>query len=331
MKQNRFKPALERIEDRCLLSTAVTGSLTPFVHTAPITANPTLGALIAPVDGIHSTAPLKGAQAASTIQALSTSTVAVVKIQNSSTATVSFQFRWSSSNSWTSYTLQPGFYQLLWANQSSALAPQIQFDWSFVSGWQGKSYTLSYNTYTGSGTPPTSAAKVYYFQSVSGGVDLFTTSVSTTNGLYSAYKGVIQDRAADLNGHVVIIQNTGPHNIYLSGIHKITNATGDNIAGNLSITNWAGDVISVPFVGLYTTTSGPPSLSIRQTPNTPVNGGIFFGFNFQIRSDGSLYASHASLTNNFSVQDNKNGYNDTGAGTSSTWYVLLTPNPNGTA
>ena len=104
-----------------------------------------------------------------------TVTQAVIELKNDSSINVGLQFRWNSSSAWTNYTINAGHYELLWINNSSSLAPQVQFDQSVLPGWQNKLYNLGYFTYTGNGgTPPTSAARLYDFQNVAGGVDLYS-------------------------------------------------------------------------------------------------------------------------------------------------------------
>lgn len=153
--KTRFVPLVDACEQRMML-----------------TASPAVSPLaVAVSQGVH----------ASSIQANAT-TQAVVEFKNSSSLKVSYQFQWSPSSSWTSKTLDPGANWYYWTNASSSLAPKIKFDQSVLPGWQEKSYTLSYFTYTNGGTPPTSAAKLYAFQNVSGGVDLrgITTQAVTS-------------------------------------------------------------------------------------------------------------------------------------------------------
>jgi hypothetical protein len=107
---------------------------------------------------------------------------AVIEIRNSSSLNVSMQFRWNSSSAWSSLTLAAGHYEKYWINSSSSLSPQIQFDQSVLPGWQGKTYSLSYFTYTGGGTPPNSAARLYAFQNVPGGVDLYSVTTRAVTG-----------------------------------------------------------------------------------------------------------------------------------------------------
>jgi hypothetical protein len=166
-------------------------------------------------------------------------------------------------------------------------------------------------------------------RSVSIGVDTSSPPpVTVTNGLQSAYKGVIQDQAADLYGHLVPIQPVGGNNIYLGSIHAYSDAYGHNVAGILNITSWAGDVISVPFVGIYSTTGGP-ELRIENVPGTP-DTGVFFSFDFTIGTTGNLYATNGQ-GDGFYVDDNANGFSDYGAGNDTEWYVRMIPNPSGSS
>jgi hypothetical protein len=156
----------------------------------------------------------------------------------------------------------------------------------------------------------------------------FSPPPPPSTGLSSAYNGVIQDFASDFDGDTALIQNEGPHNIYLSNIHAYSDAEGDNVAGNLAIVNWAGDNISVPFVGSFFTDGTPFQLDIGNAPDT-AEGGVFFTFNFELTSSGQLYCSHALLVNDFDVEDERNDFFDDDAPNTTTYYVLMNPNPNG--
>jgi hypothetical protein len=98
-------------------------------------------------------------------------TDAVVEIVNSSSSTLTFQFRWTSSSSWTTYTEAPGQSELLYTTYSSTLTPQVMYyPTSSSSSETTASLANGYGEWTGTGTPPTSAAQVYSFQSTSTGV-----------------------------------------------------------------------------------------------------------------------------------------------------------------
>jgi hypothetical protein len=151
----------------------------------------------------------------------------------------------------------------------------------------------------------------------------------TSTGLYSAYYCVIQDYATDLNGHVAYIQNEGPHNIYLSSIHAFSDAEGDNVAGNLSIISYAGDNISVQFVGSYYPDQHSLDIgNLSYSDGSPI-GEVDFGIDFTVGSDGSLYTYHGSDNGGFYIYDNNNGFYDNSASDSSEWYISMQPNPNG--
>jgi len=111
-------------------------------------------------------------------------TQAVVDFRNTSNLNVSFQFRWNSTAAYSAtVVLKPGDTKYFWATNSSSLAPQVRFDQSVLPGWQEKSYTLSSFTYVNNGgDPPFRAGKLYEFQNVPGGVNLFsadTTAVTS--------------------------------------------------------------------------------------------------------------------------------------------------------
>jgi hypothetical protein len=122
----RFRPAVEGIEDRCLLS------------------------------------------------------VAVVEIRNKSTYTLTFNFRWTDSSSWTSYTEAPGQGEILWTSYSSFLTPEASYD---TTTWSGSQTTVTlaqgYGQWDGGGTPPASSAALYQFQNTSRGVELYYAAPPT--------------------------------------------------------------------------------------------------------------------------------------------------------
>jgi Peptidase A4 family len=103
-----------------------------------------------------------------------TPTVAVVEITNESAYTVTFDFRWTSSSSWSAYTEAPGQGEIFWVNYSESLTPQALYDTTTSSSSQlTVSLAQGYGEWTGTGTPPTSAAKQYEFQNTSSGVELY--------------------------------------------------------------------------------------------------------------------------------------------------------------
>lgn len=67
--------------------------------------------------------------------AAATSSVTIV---NYHSTTVYYSFRWG-SGSWTSYSLSPNYQR----THSGSGTPYVAFDWSFTSGYQGKTYWLT--------------------------------------------------------------------------------------------------------------------------------------------------------------------------------------------
>jgi hypothetical protein len=122
----RFRPRVESIEDRCLLSQAV------------------------------------------------------VDIANESTYTITFNFRWTSSSSWTPVTETPGQDELLWTTYTSGLTPQVSYDTTSSAG-SGTTVTLAqgYGEWGGSGNPPESSASVYQFQNTLTGLQIYYASPPT--------------------------------------------------------------------------------------------------------------------------------------------------------
>src|SRR5438094_62922 len=119
---------------------------------------------------------------------------AVLDITNQSTYTVTFNFRWNSSSTWTKVVEAPNQGYYWYTTYTSSLSPQVMFNPTPGSSYQ-KIYTLGYNTYNGSGTPPSSSAKVYSFNNTPTGIDLYagsggstpTTPTTPPSGLAVAY------------------------------------------------------------------------------------------------------------------------------------------------
>src|SRR4051812_34125490 len=101
IKKSRFQPQVDRFETRAMLTAGAVAA--PLA----VAAAPTLH-----VQGIHATA----------------ATQAVIQIKNTSSLNVGFSFRWTSTDSWQSYTVNAGGGRTFWVNDSSSLKPQIQFD-----------------------------------------------------------------------------------------------------------------------------------------------------------------------------------------------------------
>jgi Peptidase A4 family len=92
-------------------------------------------------------------------------TDAVVDIANTTSSSITFDFRWTSSAAWTQYTLAAGQSQLLDTTYSSTLVPQVEYDTtSSTSSQTTVSLSNGYGEWTGTGTPPASAAVDYSFE-----------------------------------------------------------------------------------------------------------------------------------------------------------------------
>jgi hypothetical protein len=103
------------------------------------------------------------------------STRAVVGFKNTSNTTVLLQFRWSNSANWSPVIkMAPGKVQYFWTSTLNTSQPEVRYDRSPRPGWQLQTYGLGFNTYSGTGNPPFSSARVYTFRSTTGGVGLFS-------------------------------------------------------------------------------------------------------------------------------------------------------------
>src|SRR5262249_18498288 len=99
---------------------------------------------------------------------------AVVDIQNDSAYDITFAFPWSPPSTWTLYSEAPGQSQLLSTPASSSLAPQVLYDQT-PSPYSEVDVSLAqgYGEWSGSGSPPASAATTYAFLNTWSGVTLY--------------------------------------------------------------------------------------------------------------------------------------------------------------
>jgi hypothetical protein len=236
-RRQRFRPHLERVEDRCLLSLAVleienqttynitfefrwtpTSSWTTYTETpgyyeilwadystslAPqvhynTTTSPDSQTTVNLVQGYNQwfgtgTPPTSAAtlyQFQDTATGLDLyyissppPTLAVLSVQNNSTWTITFSFRWTPTSSWTAYTELPGDYETFWTDYSTSLIPQALYDTTSSPDSQTTvNLAQGYDQWTGTGSPPESAATPYEYINTSTDVRLYywDTSPSPT-------------------------------------------------------------------------------------------------------------------------------------------------------
>jgi Peptidase A4 family len=106
--------------------------------------------------------------------------LAVIDIENNSPHDVTFAFRWSPSSKWTFYTEAPGQSEVISETYSSSLKPQVLYDKTASSRSETK-VTLEhgYGDWSGSGSPPASAATTYQFGKAKKGVTFGYLSAPT--------------------------------------------------------------------------------------------------------------------------------------------------------
>jgi len=110
-----------------------------------------------------------------------TPTNAVVEVLNESAYNITFDFRWTSSSPWTTYTESPGQGEIFWTTYSDSLTPQVLYDTTTSSSSQiNVSLAQGYGQWTGTGTPPGSSATLYQFQNTMTGVELYYAPVAPT-------------------------------------------------------------------------------------------------------------------------------------------------------
>jgi hypothetical protein len=239
-------------------------------------------------------------------------TYGVVEFVNSTNTTVIYQFRWNSNSSWTSQTLSPGQGWYYSTVASGSLAPQIQFDWSFATGYQGKIYSLKYNTYTSTGTPPASAAHLYSFHNVTGGIVLFDGANGGGGGgsggggsisglpLKTAYTGGFQDYVNNWNQGNAWWTNKAWVIIDPTSIHQTS--TGVDMTGSITLYGWGGVSFTLPWTGTYHDFgSNDRRLDIGNVSSAPQ--GYTFGIHFYVTPQGGLTTIPADgSASNFVIQ-----------------------------
>jgi hypothetical protein len=229
-----------------------------------MTVSPLTGPAIAAISPVIHT---------SSISASSVSQQQVIEFTNSSNLTVSYQFRWNSSSSWSNNTLAPGASYYFWT-PSTSVSPQITFDQSVLPGWQAKTYSLTAYAYPGSGTPPVSAAKVYQFQTVSGGVDLYSVTTQFVTGFQnsSSYTVALQFRwnTSSSYSSTIYIQPGGTYYFW----NTPPSSTSPQVYFDQSVlAGWQGKTYSLSS-NLYTGSGTPPFSAAKLYTFKNVNGGV---------------------------------------------------------
>jgi hypothetical protein len=223
------------------------------------------------VEGCEKRLALTANAAGITAQSL---TQAVVEINNTSSINVGMQFRWNSSNSWQNFTVTPGHYQELWIPASGSLSPQIQFDQSILPGWQNKLYNLSYFTFTGNGQPPVNNAKLYDFETVPGGVNLFSVNTQAVVGFKnnSSINVAFQFRWNTSQAwSSVITLKPGQSDFWVSSPQ---NASTPQIQFDQSIlAGWQNKLYTLSF-NVYQGSNSPPSSAAKYYTFKNISGGV---------------------------------------------------------
>ena len=140
------------------------------------------------------------------------STDAVLEIQNKSSYTITFDFRWSPNSAWTAYTESPGQGELLWTNYSSSLTPQVLYD-TTPSPFSQTTVTLvqGYGQWTGTGNPPASAATQYEFLNTRSGVELYYSGASDPDSNPYSYSDANANSYANANPHADANSHANPN------------------------------------------------------------------------------------------------------------------------
>jgi hypothetical protein len=139
--------------------------------------------------------------------------------------------------------------------------------------------------------------------------------------LHSAYQGSLQDHVEN-NGQRFYSQGS----IYI-GINRVTRTSiGYQVTGTLTLKDYAGVAIQVPFEGTYLDENSTETLVIENlnvSPGSAVQG-VQFQFNFEVTASGTLYANDSQVYS-FNIYDTVHGnYDDVAYGDPNS-YASLSP------
>ena len=120
--------------------------------------------------------------------------LAVLEIENQSTYNITFDFRWTPSSAWTTYPKAPGQGRIFWTGYSTSLAPQALYNTTTSAGSQTTvNLVQGYNQWSGTGTPPASAAKLYEFQKLRPGSASSMSSPTPTDAVVRSRTKLLHD------------------------------------------------------------------------------------------------------------------------------------------
>ena len=216
--------------------------------------------------------------------------VAVVEVGNQSSYNITASYRWSSTSSWTTFTESPGQGMLFWTNNTGNLTPQVRYNTTSQSSSQ-TTYTLAqgYGVWTGTGTPPVSAAQNYQFQNTTTGVQISYVSNAapsaptlSASASSSTQATLSWNNVSSATGFYVDVQVNGVWSVLgtvpagstgctVSGLSANTTYNFKVGAFNASGTTWS-NVKSVTTAGQPAPLPNEPAAA---TAYTPVTGTLF--------------------------------------------------------
>jgi hypothetical protein len=225
----------------------------------------------------------------------STQTDAVLSIGNSSSYTITFDFRWTPSSQWTAYTEGPGQSETFSTTYSSSLTPQVLYNPTTHAGVQETvSLAQGYGEWTGTGTPPATAAQPYGFENTPTGPELFYLGGSTApapnpsavlNGNWSGYVAAPNLSQPQLNtvtavsGSWIVPTVTGPStgttdSAVWVGIDGYGNGTVEQVGTSENVIN--GKVQYYAWWEMYSTGKQQPGqpLSMMIEPGDSISASV---------------------------------------------------------
>jgi hypothetical protein len=295
-------------------------------------------------------------------------TDAVVDIANSSTYTISFDFRWSPSSSWTLYTEAPGQSELLYTTYSSSLAPQVYYDTTTSSSSATTvNLTQGFGEWTGTGAPPASAALDYSFQNTSTGVLLYYGTGSGGggggggsgsgggggSGLAANTSAVINPNWSGYAAATNLNKPTANSVTYVAGSWKVPTVTGSG-SGTTYSSAWVGidgygnntveqtgteeDVVNgVPLYRawweMYSTVTGQPEQVISSmtiSPGDSINASVTYFTSGSHAGQFLLSITDTSKSNDsFSIYETSAATQNPGAQRSTAEWIVEAPSVGG--
>ena len=171
-KKSRVRPAVVELEGRVMADAKMVGAFVGAVNDLAVSRP-------VPVEFTRLSLASSSAIQAVKAAAVSSYQFTAVTIKNSSTATLTYNFRWGNGAT-TNYSLPPGLQRVHYIRSLNQVAT-ITYDKSFATGFQEQHYTLAGKNivrlagfYLVEPTPTVAEGRLYTFKGVPNGVQLYS-------------------------------------------------------------------------------------------------------------------------------------------------------------